>query len=240
MNKLFVVGIGPGVKKYMTLEAIEAINSSDIVLGYKVYGEIIKKEFPNKDVWINGMGGEIERCRKAFEESINGKTVSMVCSGDSSVYGMASPILSMSENYPDVDVCVISGNTAAISGGALLGSPLTNDFAVISLSDLLTPKAVINKRIECIAMADICIAFYNVKSKGRPNNFKEACKILLKYKSPKTICGWVRNIGRENCQCEITTLEKISDCPLDMFCTVFIGNDSTYNLNGKMITPRGY
>ena len=240
MNKLYIVGAGPGERKYMSEEAIEAVNSSDLILGYKVYGEIIKKEFPGKDVWVNGMGGELERCEKAFLEAQKGKTVSIVCSGDAGVYGMAAPTLAMWEKYPDVDVEVISGNTAALTGGALLGAPLNHDFAVISLSDLLTPWELIKKRVECAAIGDFCIALYNVRSRGRPHYLKEACEILLKYKSKDTVCGYVRNIGREDTETVTTTLDELKDMELDMFCTVFVGNEKTYVSMGKMITPRGY
>ncbi len=240
MKKLYIVGAGPGRREYMSEEAIAAVNKSDIILGYKVYGEIIQREFPGKTVWVNGMGKELERCEKAFKEAQKGAVVALVCSGDAGVYGMAAPALAMWNKYPDVDVELISGNTAALTGAALLGAPLNHDFAVISLSDLLTSWDLIKKRLECAAMGDFCIALYNVRSHGRPHYLKEACEIILKYKNEDTVCGYVRNIGRENTEAVITTLKKIKDMELDMFCTVFIGNEKTYCSMGRMITPRGY
>ena len=164
----------------------------------------------------------------------------MICSGDSGVYGMAGLVLQMAEAYPDVNVEVIPGVTAALGGGAILGAPLGHDFAVISLSDLLTPWDVIEKRLRAAAYGDFAVALYNPSSRKRADYLRRACEILLEQKSPDTICGIARNIGREECSINVLTLSELRDTPVDMFCTVFIGSSSTRNINGKMVTPRGY
>ena len=190
MKKLFVVGIGPGDEKYFTAMARSAIAQSQIVFGYKVYGELVRKVFPQKEIVTNSMGGEIERCVKAFKSAEHGITTAIVCSGDAGIYGMASPVLMLAESFPQVEIEIVAGITAALSGSAVLGAPLTHDFAVISLSDLLTPWNLIEKRLRLCAEGDFCITIYNPKSNGRPHYLKKACEILLEYKSPKTICGW--------------------------------------------------
>ena len=139
-----------------------------------------------------------------------------------------------------MEIEVIPGVTAALSGGAVLGAPLTHDFAVISLSDALTPWEKIEKRLDCAAQADLCIAIYNPSSHRRPDFLKRACEIVLRHISPETVCGIVRNIGREGEEYKVMTLNELKDTQVDMFTTVFIGNQMTKIINGKMITPRGY
>lgn len=236
---LYVVGFGPGEYDGMTVAAQRAVSESEVIVGYSVYTELISKKFPDKEYVSNGMRKERERVRTALEIAQT-KTVSLVCSGDSGVYGMACLALEMSEEYPDADIEIICGVTAAISGGAVLGSPLTNDFAVISLSDLLTPWKLIEKRLECAAMGDFAVALYNPSSAKRADHLKRACDIMLKYKDQKTVCGYVRNIGREGQQSGIMTLSELRDFKADMFTTVFIGNAETKIINGKMVTLRGY
>ena len=187
------------------------------------------------------MTKEIDRCRWALETAQSGKTVALVCSGDAGVYGMASPILELAPNYPNVEIEVIPGLTAALSGGAVLGAPLAHDFCVISLSDRLTPWEIIEKRLACAAMGDFCVAIYNPSSKGRPDYLQRAVRILLQNgKSEETVCGIVRNIGRERQQSEIITLRELENKQVDMFTTVYIGNKATKNIESKMVTPRGY
>ena len=188
-----------------------------------------------------GMTKEIDRCRWALETAQSGKTVALVCSGDAGVYGMASPVLELAPNYPIVEIEVIPGLTAALSGGAVLGAPLAHDFCVISLSDRLTPWEMIEKRLACAAMGDFCVAIYNPSSKGRPDYLQRAVRILLQNgKSEETVCGVVRNIGRERQQSEIITLRELENKQVDMFTTVYIGNKATKNIESKMVTPRGY
>ena len=164
----------------------------------------------------------------------------MVCSGDAGVYGMASPVLELAGEYPEVDVEVVAGVTAALSGGAVLVAPLGHDFCVISLSDLLTPWEVIEKRLESAAEGDFAVCLYNPSSKKRRDHLRRACEILLRTRSGDTVCGWVRNIGREGQEYKLLTLEQLQNAEVDMFTTVFIGSSRTRALNGRMVTPRGY
>ncbi|MBP1736190.1 MAG: hypothetical protein H6Q60_71 [Oscillospiraceae bacterium] len=240
MNKLYVVGIGPGGEPYMTGAARLALEECELLCGYGVYIDLVAPLFPGKPVLTTPMTREIERCRMALEAAAAGKTTAMVCSGDAGVYGMAGLILELSGDFPAVDIEVVSGVTAALSGAAVLGAPLSHDFAVISLSDLLTPWDLIERRLALAAQGDFCVALYNPASKKRADYLRRACEILLQSKTPDTVCGWVRNIGREGQTHQVTTLGALMDMTLDMFCTVFIGNSSTKLLGGKMVTPRGY
>ena len=240
MKKLTVVGMGPGEYESMTLRAVKALNTCDVIVGYTVYVELAKPYFPDKEFLTTPMKREIERCEMAFAEAEKGRSVVMICSGDAGIYGMAGPILELGEKHPEVEIEVIPGITAALSGGAVLGAPLMHDFAVISLSDLLTPWDVIEKRLRAAAYGDFAVALYNPSSRKRADYLRRACEILLEQKSPDTICGIARNIGREECSSNVLTLSELRDTPVDMFCTVFIGSSSTRNINGKMVTPRGY
>ena len=239
MNKLFVVGIGPGEASQMTRKAMDALRASDVIAGYGVYVDLVKPLFPEKEYLTTAMRREADRCRMAIDAAMEGKTVSMISSGDAGVFGMAGPILELSRDK-DLTVEVIPGVTAALSGGAVLGAPLTHDFAVISLSDLLTPWDKIEKRLDLAGQADLCIALYNPSSHRRADYLQKACDILLRHASPETVCGAVRNIGREGESCEVMTLAQLRDYQADMFTTVFIGNSQTMNINGRMVTPRGY
>ena len=239
-NLVYVVGLGPGDPQFLTAQAKTALENADVLCGYTVYIDLIRSIYPEKEVHATGMTKEIDRCRWALETAQSGKTVVLVCSGDAGVYGMASPILELAPNYPSVEIEVIPGLTAALSGGAVLGAPLAHDFCVISLSDRLTPWEIIEKRLACAAMGDFTTAIYNPSSKKRADYLAKACDITLKYKSPETICGYVRNIGRIGMESGVMTLAELRDFKADMFTTVFIGNSETKNINGKMVTPRGY
>lgn len=240
-NLVYVVGLGPGDPQFLTAQAKTALENADVLCGYTVYIDLIRSFYPEKEVHATGMTKEIDRCRWALETAQSGKTVALVCSGDAGVYGMASPILELAPNYPNVEIEVIPGLTAALSGGAVLGAPLAHDFCVISLSDRLTPWEIIEKRLACAAMGDFCVAIYNPSSKGRPDYLQRAVRILLQNgKSEETVCGIVRNIGRERQQSEIITLRELENEQVDMFTTVYIGNKATKNIEGKMVTPRGY
>ena len=240
-NLVYVVGLGPGDAQLLTAQARAALQSAEVLCGYTVYVELVQPLFPEKEVYTTGMTREIDRCRWALETAQRGKTVALVCSGDAGVYGMASPLLELAAQYPGVQVEIVPGLTAALSGAAVLGAPLAHDFCVISLSDRLTPWAVIEKRLACAAAGDFCIALYNPSSKGRADYLKKAVQILLSGgKAPETVCGLVRNIGREGQTARLLTLAELENTAVDMFTTVFIGNDATRNLGGKMVTPRGY
>ena len=240
MKKLTVVGMGPGEYESMTLRAVKALNTCDVIVGYTVYVDLAKPYFPNKEFLTTPMKREIERCEMAFAEAEKGRSVVMICSGDAGIYGMAGPILELGEKHPEVEIEVIPGITAALSGGAVLGAPLMHDFAVISLSDLLTPWEQIEERLEAAAKAGFVICLYNPSSKKRADYLQKACDIFLKYRRPDTICGFVKNIGREGETYQILPLEILRETAVDMFTTVYIGTEKTMELNGKMVTPRGY
>lgn len=193
--KLYIVGFGCGSREGMTIEAEKAIGRSNLVVGYTVYTELLREYFPEKEFYSTGMRQEKQRVEYALEQAESGKTVSLICSGDSAVYGMAGLAFELSKKYPNAEIEPVAGVTAALSGGAILGAPLTHDFAVISLSDLLTPIEKIYKRLRCAAEGDFTIALYNPSSKKRADYLEKACKILLEYKSPDTVCGYVKNIG---------------------------------------------
>lgn len=243
MNRslVYVVGLGPGGAQYLTAQAQTALQAADVLCGYTVYIDLVRPLYPDKEVYATGMTRELDRCRWALEKARTGKRVALVCSGDAGVYGMASPLLELAPDYPDVAVEIVPGLTAALSGGAVLGAPLAHDFCVISLSDRLTPWEVIEKRLACAAMGDFCVALYNPSSKGRPDYLAKAVCILLENgKSADTVCGIVRNIGREGQTARILTLAQLKDTAVDMFTTVYIGNAATKQLGGRMVTPRGY
>ena len=241
MKKIYVVGLGPGNKLYRTHLADKALEESDVLCGYTVYVNLVKDEFPEKELLATAMRKEVDRCRLAYEEALKGKTVSMLASGDPNVYALASLMFTVREEYEEsIPIEIIPGITSALSGAALLGAPLTHDFALISLSDLLTEYTLIEKRLRCAAMGDFCVCLYNPSSKKRHDYLQKACDILLEYKSPETICGIVKNIARENEQKEILTLKELRNKKVDMFTTVFIGNEKTREIKGQMVTPRGY
>lgn len=237
--KLYVAGIGPGHPGGMTEEVRKAIEECKVVAGYTVYTDLIKKIFPEKEFYSTPMRGEEERVLYAVKRAVN-ENVVLVCGGDCGVYAMAGLAYETAEEYPQVEVTPLAGVTAALSGAAALGSPLTADFAVISLSDLITPWEKIEKRLECAAACDICTVIYNPASKKRTEHLKRACGITLRHKPPETVCGYVRNIGREGQESRILTLGELTEERLDMFTTVFIGESGTRIINGKMVTPRGY
>lgn len=238
--KLYVVGIGPGNRDNLTLRADRALGESDLIVGYHVYVDLVRDWYPEKEYKATGMTREVDRCRMALQEAAGGRTVSLVCSGDSVVYGMASLLYELRGESIIPEIEVIPGLTAACSGGALLGAPLTHDFAVISLSDRLTPWEKIEKRLECAAQGDLSIVLYNPRSKGRPDNLRMACDILLRYLPEDRPCGVAHSIGREGEWAEYMTLSELRTADVDMFCTVFIGNAMTKMVAGKLVTPRGY
>lgn len=240
MNKIYVVGIGPGAAVYLTQEAHTAMERADVLCGYTVYIDLVAPLFPQKETYSTPMKKEVDRCRWALDTAQSGKTVAMVCSGDAGVYGMAGLMLELGEDYPDVEIEIVSGVTAALSGAAVLGAPLGHDFCVISLSDLLTPWERIETRLRCAAEGDFAVCIYNPCSKKRTDTLKRACAVLMEKKSPDTVCGWVRNIGRDGQESRVLSLRELAEETLDMFTTVFIGSSSTRTCSGRMVTPRGY
>lgn len=241
MNKLFVVGLGPGDARYLTEQARKALEMSDLICGYSVYIDLVRPLYPEKEYFTTPMKQELDRCRHALASAQQGVTTAMVCSGDAGVYGMASPVLELAGEYPGVEVEVVPGITAALSGAAVLGAPLAHDFCVISLSDLLTPWSLIETRLECAAKGDFALCLYNPGSRKRADYLQKAVRILLQAgKDPATPCGYVRNIGREGQQAQTLTLAELENAEMDMFTTVFIGSSTTRILGDFLVTPRGY
>lgn len=240
MGKVIVVGIGPGDYENMTIRADRALRSCDVIVGYHVYVDLVKERYPDKEYLTTPMTREAQRCQMALDAAMGGKTVAMVCSGDSGIYGMAALIYELRGENPVPEIEVIPGLTAACSGGALLGAPLTHDFAVISLSDRLTPWEKIEKRLESAAQADLSMVLYNPASHSRPDHLRKACEILLRTLPEDRPCAIARNIGRAGEERQFLTLKALRDADADMFCTVFIGNAMTKMIGGNLVTPRGY
>ncbi len=238
--KITVVGLGPGAGLDLTGRARRALEECDLIVGYTAYIDLIKEEFAHKEMGSTGMRREVDRCRWAVESALQGKNVAVVCSGDSGVYGMAGLIYEVAQEYDPIEIEVVAGITAACGGAAVLGAPLTHDFTVISLSDLLTPWELIETRLDCAAKGDFVIALYNPSSRSRHDYLQKACDILLRTKAEDTVCGIVRNIGRDGEEGQLMTLSQLRNTGVDMFTTVFIGSSATKNLGGKMVTPRGY
>lgn len=239
-KKLYVIGIGPGSREEMTFRAAHALEECDVIAGYKTYTDLIRADYPDKDYIVTGMTKETDRCRMALERAQDGACVALVSSGDAGVYGMAGLVYQLGTAYPDVDITVIPGITAACSGAARLGAPLMNDFCLISLSDLMTPWETIEKRLDYAAAADFVICLYNPGSHKRADYLRKACAIILRRQKRTVPAGLVHHIGRQGEETKLMTLEELQDVEADMFTTVFIGNSQTEVIDGHMVTPRGY
>ncbi|MBR6091061.1 MAG: precorrin-3B C(17)-methyltransferase [Anaerolineaceae bacterium] len=240
MGKLSVIGIGPGNRDNLTFGADKALRNAEVIVGYTLYINLIRDSYPGKEFISTPMTKEAERCRTALDLASRGKNTALVCSGDSGIYGMAGLVYELRGPSDEPEIEVIPGITSASGGSALLGAPLTHDFAVISLSDRLTDWNKIVCRLESAAKADFCIVLYNPASKGRPDHLKKACDILLSVLPEDLPCGAAHAIGREGESFQVLTLRELRDYPADMFCTIFIGNSSTHVIEGKLVTPRGY
>ncbi len=239
-HNIYVVGMGPGTEDMMTFQAVRALEDSDVIIGYPVYLNLLGERFSGKEFLSTPMRKEVERCRMCFEEAEKGKKVAMLCSGDAGVYGMASLLYEIGKEYPDCELTVIPGITAANSGAACLGAPLNHDYCVISLSDLLTPWEQIEKRLRAAAIGDFSIALYNPSSHKRGDYLKKACEILLEQIEEERACGYVENIGREGTKTVTCTLKELKEKQVNMFTTVFIGNSRTELIKEKLVAKRGY
>ena len=240
-SKIYIVGMGPGTGEMMTPQADQALKNSDVIVGYPVYLKLLGDAYQEKEFLSTPMKQEVRRCEMCFEEAEKGKTVSMVCSGDAGIYGMAAPMLELQREYPEAEVTVIPGTTAASSGAAVLGAPLNHDFCVISLSDLLTPWAVIERRIRCGVQGDFVMAIYNPSSRKRADYLQKAADIMLAAGAePNRACGYVENIGRDGTRAVTCTLAELREAKVNMFTTVYVGNSRSFIQGGKLITPRGY
>lgn len=239
-KKLTILGIGPGNSEYMTMRAFKALSECSVIAGYTVYCDLVRDSFPDKDYISTPMLGEEKRVELALKRADEGADVCLICSGDAGVYGLAGLVYEFAANYPEVEISVIPGVTAALSGAAILGAPLIHDFCLISLSDRLTPIDTIKKRLRLCAEADMGIVIYNPESKSRKGYLKMAAEVLLETIEETRVCGIARNIGRDGENAEILTLGELKNADADMFSTVFIGNSKTKKIGGHMVTPRGY
>ena len=243
MGKITAVGLGPGGPEDMTPRALKAIQEAEVIAGYTPYIKLIEPLVGDREIIGTGMMQEVDRCRLAVESAAAGKNTIIVSSGDSGVYGMAGLILELLEQYdtahrPEAEI--IAGLSAVNAAAAILGAPLMHDFAVISLSDRLTPWELIKKRAAYAAQGDFVIALYNPKSKSRVKNIDEIHNILLQYKDPETPVGIVKNASRPEQRKILSNLRDFTQEDIDMFSLVIIGNSKTYIKDGWMITPRGY
>lgn len=237
-----VVGIGPGNIENITLKALREIKAADVVIGYKTYIELIESIMPhNAEVNESGMGHEIERAELAVKKALEGKNVVVVSSGDPGVYGMAGPVLEVAEKEKaDIKIEIVPGVTAATAVAGLLGAPLMTGFALISLSDLLTPWDVIEKRLKAAAKADFVIVLYNPQSRDRTEPIRRAHKILLSHLDPKTPIAIVKQATRKGEKITMTTLDEMLNNELNMTTTIIVGNSSTKTTSKGMLTSRGY
>lgn len=237
MNKLYVVGIGPGSKENMTFKAVDAIKEADTIVAYTKYLDYVEDFIDGKEIIKTGMTGEKERCQLAIDEYNKGKTVAIISTGDSGLYGMAGLVY---EIDPSINIEVVPGVSAAFSSASVVGAPLMHDTALISLSDLLTDWDLILKRVRNCADADMVIALYNPKSKKRVDHLKEALDIIREYRDASTPIAMVKNALREGMDYRISTLDDVDYDFCEMNTTVIIGNSQSNIKNGKFITPRGY
>ncbi|MEN8189874.1 MAG: precorrin-3B C(17)-methyltransferase [Thermodesulfobacteriota bacterium] len=236
-----VVGTGPGSRDHITQAAVQAIENADCIIGYKTYLDLVPDLLEGKEVLASSMMQEVDRCRKGVELAEAGKKIALISGGDPGIYAMAGLVFEIAvENNSRVQIEVIPG-IAAINGcAARLGAPLMHDFAAVSLSDLLTPWELIEKRLDAAGAADFVLAIYNPKSKKRTEHIKRAREILLTHRAGSTPVGIVTGATRDNEVVTVTTLDKMLDAEINMQSTVIIGNSTTFIWNNKMITPRGY
>lgn len=236
-----MVGIGPGARNEISQRALDALKNSETIIGYKLYIELVKDIIKTKQIIATDMRKEIERVEMAIQEALTGKTVSIISSGDPGVYGMAGLVLEViARQNRDLPVEIISGIPAANAAAAVLGAPLMHDYAVISLSDLLTPWETIEKRVRCAAEADYVVVLYNPKSSQRDWQIEKTAHILLQHKLPSTPVGVVKDVSREDESILITTLDKMTSCAIDMTTVIIVGNSTTFQFRDYMITRRGY
>ena len=240
MNKVYVIGMGPGAYEQMTVKAVRTLEKCDVIVGYTVYIELLKEYFPDKRYLTTSMRQEAARCRMAFEEAAKGAVTAMDRERYEFCWIVDFPMYEIGEEYPEVAIEVIPGVTAALGGSAVLGAAVGHDVSLISLSDLLTPWELIEERLRCAAKADFVICLYNPSSRKRSTYLAKACEIILEYKAEDTVCGIVKNIARDGETMQTLTLKELKETTVDMFSTVFIGNKQTKVIREKMVTPRGY
>jgi precorrin-3B C17-methyltransferase len=240
---IYIVGIGPGSPDLLTPQALAALARCQLVIGYDGYFHGLQNILAGKKCLRFLLGQEMKRAARAVEEAAHGHTVGVISSGDPGIYGMAGLVLEIAGDRPAAErpeVVVVPGVSAVNAAAALLGAPLGHDFAVISLSDLLTPWEVIEKRLACAAQADFVLALLNPRSRQRTHPFDRACTVLARYRAAETPVGLVRNAFRPEQSVALTTLAELQPASVDMFTTVFVGNSQTRRLHHHLVTPRGY
>ena len=226
----------------MTIKAKQEIENAEVIVGYKTYVQLISQIIKDDvEVYSGNMGQEVKRARFAVKKALENRRVAVISSGDSGVYGMAVVVLEVAEHEKaDVPIEVVPGVTAATAAAATLGAPLVGDFAVVSLSDILTPWSLIERRLRAAAESDFVIVLYNPQSKGRKEPLAKAHRILLKHYAPETPVGIVKKAKREGEKTTVTSLNDMLNYEIDMATVLVIGNSTTCRINGKMVTPRGY
>src|SRR3990172_1005616 len=241
-GRISVVGIGPGALEQMTFKARQEIENAEVVIGYKTYVKLVQAIIkPDAEVFSGTMGKEVERAKVAVTKALENKRVVVISSGDPGVYGMAGLVLEVAElENATVPIEIVAGVTAATAAAAKLGAPLVSDFAVVSLTDLLTPWSLIEKRLHAAAQANFVIVLYNPQSEGRKEPLAKAYEILLKYRTPDTPVGVVKKVGRKGEETTVTTLKEMIGCDVDMATTIIVGNSTTRVVGKRMVTPRGY
>ncbi|MBW1645246.1 MAG: precorrin-3B C(17)-methyltransferase [Deltaproteobacteria bacterium] len=241
-GKISAVGIGPGVPAMLTDQARQALAAAEVVVGYRPYVEQIAFALADQEVVSTGMRGEVERCRRAVALAAAGKRVAVVSSGDAGVYGMAGLLLELlaAAGREDIGFEVIPGITAASLAAAVLGAPLMNDFVVISLSDLLTPREEIRRRLAAVMPTELVCVLYNPRSRSRQELFAETLAGFRAARGPQTLAGLVKNAGRPGQETWVGELAALPVSQVDMVTVVVIGNQATTLLAGRLVTRRGY
>ena len=240
MGKVIVVGIGPGSYEDMTIRADAALRACDAIVGYPVYVDLVRDRYPGKELHSTPMTREAERCQLALELARSGKTVAMVCSGDSGIYGMAALVYELRGEAQEPEIQVVPGLTAACSAAAVLGAPLTHDFAVISLSDRLTPWETIVKRLTAALEADFVCVIYNPRSRGRPGHLDHALELARRFRTGDCPVGLVRQAYRPGQSVSVHRLDAFDAAQVDMLSLLIIGNNESRSVGSYMLTPRGY
>lgn len=241
--KLTIAGIGPGSEDGMTVAVRRALEQAEQIVGYDLYVDLVRQFLPEKKYYSTPMRSEKERVEYAVRQAAAGMETVLICSGDPGVYGMASLAMDTADRLglgETLEIRILPGVTAALSAAALAGSPFTCDFAVISLSDLMVPWSLIEQRLDAAARGDLAIALYNPGSRKRTGHLEKACRIISRYRDAGTVCAIVENIGRAGEKCRILTLEELAETTVGMTVTVLIGSSFTREMNGRMVTPRGY
>jgi precorrin-3B C17-methyltransferase len=238
-----VVGIGPGAACHRTLRAVEAIGSCTDVVGYRPYLDSISDLLDGRETVSTGMRQEVDRAREAVRRARAGRRVALVSSGDAGIYGMAGLALEIASEQGaagEIDIEIVPGVTAACAAAAALGSPLSLDFATLSLSDLLVPWERIERRLEAVGAADLVVALYNPRSRNRPDHLERALSVLARHRAPTTRCGIVREAGSDDEHAVQCTLGGFPCDLVDMKSLVVVGNSESVLLDGRMVNPRGY